>query len=45
MKNMNFLIDEFIDILNKKLGMLGVLGILNDFRDILVVMEKGDKRV
>nr|WP_318031690.1 hypothetical protein [Mycoplasmopsis bovis] len=41
---MNLSIDEFTDILNKKSGMLGVSGISNDLRDILVAMEKKDQR-
>ncbi len=37
-------IEEVMDILNKKSGVLGVSGVSSDFRDIEAAAEKGNKR-
>ena len=38
----NKTVDEVLDILNKKSGVLGMTGISSDFRDIEIAAEKGD---
>lgn len=40
----NTTVEEVMNILNKKSGVLGLSGIGSDFRDIMEAMEKGDKR-
>ena len=40
----NLNIDEMLEILNKKSGVLGVSGVSSDFRDLEAAMEKGNKR-
>jgi len=37
-------VDEVLDILNKKSGMLGVSGFSSDFRDITAAIEEGNER-
>ncbi|MCL2343595.1 MAG: acetate kinase [Firmicutes bacterium] len=37
-------IDEMLDILNKKSGILGISGISSDFRDVQTAKNKGDER-
>ena len=38
----NKTVDEVLDILNKKSGVLGMTGISSDFRDIEIAAENGD---
>lgn len=40
----NIGIDEVMEILNKKSGLLGISGISSDFRDLAFASEKGDTR-
>ena len=40
----NISVNEVIDILNKKSGVLGMSGISSDFRDITKAMEEGNER-
>ena len=44
MKKENLSIDEMLNILNKKSGMLGVSGTTGDMRDLKALRDKGDKR-
>lgn len=44
MKKENLNIDEMLNILNKKSGMLGVSGTTGDMRDLKGLRDKGDKR-
>jgi len=44
MRKENLTIDEIIDILNKKSGILGITGKYIDRRDILKAMDEGDYR-
>ena len=44
MKKENINIDEMVNILNKKSGMLGVSGATGDMRDLKGLRDKGDKR-
>ncbi|MBO5413804.1 MAG: acetate kinase [Clostridia bacterium] len=44
MKKENLSIDEMLNILNKKSGMLGVSGTTGDMRDLKGLRDKGDKR-
>ncbi len=44
MKKENLSIDEMLNILNKKSGMLGVSGATGDMRDLKGLRDKGDKR-
>lgn len=44
MKKENLNIDEMLNILNKKSGMLGVSGVTGDMRDLKGLRDKGDKR-
>ena len=44
MKKENIDIDEMLNILNKKSGMLGVSGTTGDMRDLKGLRDKGDKR-
>ncbi len=44
MKKENLSIDEMLNILNKKSGMLGVSGATGDMRDLKALRDKGDKR-
>ena len=37
-------IDEMLNILNKKSGVLGVSGVSPDFRDLEAAADKGDER-
>ena len=40
----NLNIDEMLEILNKKSGVLGVSGVSSDFRDLEAAMAEGNKR-
>ena len=40
----NLTIDETLEILNKKSGVLGVSGVSSDFRDLEIAKEQGNKR-
>lgn len=42
MKNTGMTIDEVVNDLNKKSGLLGISGVSSDFRDVLVEIEKGN---
>lgn len=44
MNKYGYTIDEMLDILNKKSGVLGVSGISSDFRDLDEAAAKGNKR-
>ncbi len=44
MNKYNMDIDEMLNVLNKKSGVLGVSGVSSDFRDLEAAAEKGDKR-
>lgn len=44
MKKENLDIDQMLNILNKKSGMLGVSGKTGDMRDLKALRDKGDKR-
>ncbi len=44
MENHNMNIDEVMEILNKKSGMLGISGISSDFRDLEKAAEEGNER-
>lgn len=44
MNKHNLSIDEMLDILNKKSGMLGVSGVSSDFRDLEAAGKEGNKR-
>ncbi len=44
MHKYNIDIDEMLNILNKKSGVLGVSGVSSDFRDLEAAMEKGNER-
>ncbi|MBO4390264.1 MAG: acetate kinase [Lachnospiraceae bacterium] len=43
-KKENMSIDQVLDVLNKKSGLLGISGTSSDFRDILSASEQGDER-
>ena len=44
MENHNMTIDEVMNILNKKSGMLGVSGVSSDFRDLEKAADEGNER-
>lgn len=44
MKKYEYSIDEMLNILNKKSGMLGISGVSSDFRDLDEAAEHGDER-
>ena len=44
MENHNMTIDEVMNILNKKSGMLGISGVSSDFRDLEKAADEGNER-
>ena len=44
MKKENFDIDQMMNVLNKKSGLLGISGTTGDIRDLKGLVEKGDKK-
>lgn len=44
MNKENLTIDEMLDVLNRKSGVLGISGVSSDFRDIMKAAEEGNHR-
>ena len=44
MENHNMSIEQVMDVLNKKSGMLGISGVSSDFRDLEKAAEEGNER-
>lgn len=44
MKHTGLSVDEIMDVLNKKSGLLGISGVSADFRDVLKAVEEGNEQ-